>query len=541
MKNNSKTALFETLRKALRMALAANKAETNAEETMQLAKESAMTRRKFLENTGKNALITSLIGLNTEVFNPKNSAGVFGRSFSLKNPPRIVIVGAGIAGLNALHIFKKAGLNATIYESSGRTGGRIFTVQNVMGEGTWTEFGGEFIDTNHADMWALAKEFNLELIDYAQASESKLTKEAFFFNGKHRTLKEVIEEFRHFADKIKADADRLPDEMSTAGYKIKDPYIKKLDRMSLSQYLEKIGAQGWIKTFIEVAYESEYGLSPQVQSAINLPILISTNTEGGTLELFGESDERYKISGGNESIPNALAEKYTNHIEVNRSLEAIKRNQSNEYELTFSGLSAPIKADFVVMTIPFSRLKNVDIRLKMPQLKWDSINTMGFGSNAKLMLGMKKHYWREQSYQGLCYSDIGIPNGWDNAQLQTGDNEAAGLSILFGGTSGINVGKGSPESQKDIYLPKWNRIFKGANQHFNGKVARMHWPSYPHALGSYICYRTGQYTSIAGAEAIPVGNLFFAGEHCGGDFSGFMNGAAKSGREAAEAILKRLN
>jgi monoamine oxidase len=165
---------------------------------------------------------------------------------------------------------------------------------------------------------------------------------------------------------------------------------------------------------------------------------------------------------------------------------------------------------------------------------------MGFGTNAKLMLGMKNHYWRELSYQGLCYSDIGIPNGWDNAQLQTGDNEAAGLSILFGGPSGIAVGKGSPESQKDIYLPKWNRIFKGANEHFNGKVARMHWPSYPHALGSYICYRTGQYTSIGGAEAIPVGNLFFAGEHCGGDFSGFMNGAAKSGREAAEAILLKL-
>jgi monoamine oxidase len=532
MKNNSKTILFSTFRKALRMALAANKTGMTAEEIIQRTEDSAMTRRKFLENTGKTALITGLIGLNTE--------GVLGRSFSLKNPPRVVIVGAGIAGLNTLHTFKKAGLDATIYESSGRIGGRIFTVQNVMGEGTWTEFGGEFIDTDHADMRTLAKEFNLELIDYTQASEEKLTKEAFFFNGKHHTMKEVVGEFRQFADKIKADADRLPDEMSVAGYKIKDAYLKKLDRMSLSQYLEKIGARGWIKEFIEVAYESEYGLSPQVQSAINLPILISTETEGDKLELFGESDERYKVRGGNQSIPDALAKKYMNHIELNRSLEAINRNQSDEYELTFSGLSTPIKADFVVMTIPFSRLKNVDIRLKMPQLKWDSINTMGFGTNAKLMLGMKNHYWRELSYQGLCYSDIGIPNGWDNAQLQTGDNEAAGLSILFGGPSGIAVGKGSPESQKDIYLPKWNRIFKGANEHFNGKVARMHWPSYPHALGSYICYRTGQYTSIGGAEAIPVGNLFFAGEHCGGDFSGFMNGAAKSGREAAEAILLKL-
>ncbi len=531
MKNISKTPLFGTFRKALRMALAANKAETTAEEIVQRAEDAAMTRRKFLENTGKTILIGSLTGLSTE--------GVFGRSFSALNPPRIVIVGAGMAGLSALHTFKKAGLDATVYEASGRTSGRMFSVQNAMGEGTWAEFGAEFIDTNHADMWALAKEFNLELIDYAQASEEKLTKEAFFFKGKHHTLTEVVEAFRHFADKIKADADRLPDEMSTEGYKTKDPYIKKLDRMSLSQYLEKIGARGWIKEFIEVAYESEYGLSPQVQSAINLPILISTDTEGGKLELFGESDERYKTRGGNQSIPDALAKKYASHIELNRSLEAISRRHSDSYELTFSGMPNAVKADFVVIAIPFTRLRNVDIRLKMPQLKWDSINTMGFGTNTKLMMGMKKHYWREQGYQGLCYSDIGIPNGWDNAQLQTGDNEAAGLSILFGGPSGIAVGKGTPASQKDIYLPKWDKIFKGATEHFNGKVARMHWPSYPYTLGSYICYRTGQYTSIAGAESIPVGNVFFAGEHCGGDFSGFMNGAAKSGREAAEAVLQK--
>jgi monoamine oxidase len=532
MKNISKTPLFGTFRKALRMALAANKAETTAEEVIQRAEEAAMTRRKFLENTGKTALVGSLTGLSPQK--------LFGRSFSPANPPRIVIGGAGMAGLSALHALKKAGYDATIYESSGRTSGRIFSVQGAMGEGTWAEFGAEFIDTNHADMWALAKEFNLELIDYAQASEEKLTKEAFFFNGKHHSLKEVVEEFRHFADKIKADADRLPDDLSEAGYKTKDPYVKKLDRMSLSEYLEKVGAHGWIKKFIEVAYESEYGLSPQVQSGINLPILISTDTEGGKLELFGDSDERYKVRGGNQSIPDALAKKYANHIELNRSLESISRHHTGEYELTIAGIPNPVKADFVIITFPFTRLRNVDIRLKMPQLKWDSINTLGYGTNAKLMIGMTKHYWREQGYQGLCYSDIGIPNGWDNAQLQTGDNEAAGLSILFGGPSGIAVGKGSPTSQKDIYLPRWNRIYKGATEHFNGKVARMHWPSYPHNLGSYICYRTGQYTTIGGAESMPVGNLFFAGEHCGRDFSGFMNGAAKSGREAGEAVASKI-
>ncbi len=529
MKNNTtKTPLFNTLRKALRMAITANKNQASSEEMVQRAEDAVLSRRKFIENTGKTLIIGGLTGFNTE--------GAFGRSFLSKASPRIAIVGAGIAGLHALHIFKKTGLDATVYEASGRTSGRMFTVQNAMGDGTWTEFGGEFVDTNHKDMWDLAKEFNLELVDYAQASENALTKEVFFFDGKNHTLKDVVEAFRGFADKIAADAERLPDNMSTDGYKTKDPYIKKLDRMSLSEYLEKIGARGWIKEFIEVAYESEYGLSPQVQSAINLPILISTDTEGGKFELFGESDERYKVKGGNQSIPDAIAKKYPDHIQLNRSLEAISL-ASNGYNLTFSGMKNAVKADYVVIAIPFSRLKNVDIRLQMPQVKWDSINHMGFGTNAKLMLGMTKHFWREQGFQGLCYSDVGIPNGWDNAQLQNSDNETAGLSILFGGPSGLALGKGSVRAQKDKYLPLWDKIYKGATEHFNGKMARMNWNVYPYALGSYICYRTGQYTTIAGAEAMPIGNVFFAGEHCGGDFSGFMNGAAKSGREAAEKIV----
>ena len=198
------------------------------------------------------------------------------------------------------------------------------------------------------------------------------------------------------------------------------------------------------------------------------------------------------------------------------------------------------KADFVILALPFTRLRRVDIGLAMPQVKWDCIHKMSYGMNAKLMLGMKSHFWRKQGYTGLVYSDNGVANGWDNAQLQTNTDAAAGLSILFGGQSCHEVGKGSPESQKNIYLPKWNQIFNGATEQFNGKTARMNWAAYPFTKGSYICPTVGQKTAFLGAETMPIGHVFFAGEHCGGDFSGFMNGAAMSGRVAAENILLKI-
>ena len=67
-----------------------------------------------------------------------------------------------------------------------------------------------------------------------------------------------------------------------------------------------------------------------------------------------------------------------------------------------------------------------------------------------------------------------------------------------------------------------------------------HWPSNPLTRGSYTCYLPGQFTTIAGNEGKPVGNLLFAGEHTNSfyDWQGFMEGALLSGIDAAKAILK---
>lgn len=523
----SKTPFFGTLRKALAMAFVAEENQLTAEEVIQREEEARLSRRKFLENSGKAAL-----GLGLAATLPNS---VLANAVA---KPKVVIVGAGMAGLNAMHTLKKAGYEVKLYEASKRTSGRIMSVQGAMGEGTWAEFGAEFIDTNHADMWTLAKEFNLELIDYAQASEAKLTAEAFYFEGRHRTLVEVVTEFRKFAPQMKKDMDSLPE---TIDYQTKDPIAVKFDNMSLSDYLTSIGATGWIKRFITVAYESEYGLAATEQSSLNLLLLISPDTESGHIDLFGESDERYKTRGGNQSIPDALGKKYADSIEFNCKLMQIQK-VGKFYGLTFfrDDKSLPVLAEVVILAIPFTTLRKVINKVPMPQQKLDCINKLSYGTNAKLMLGMKSHFWRKQGFGGLVYADNGVPNGWDNAQLQTGEDQAAGLSILFGGPEGLQVGEGSKDAQRDKYLPLWEQIYKGATEQHNGNVHRMVWGTHPFNLGSYICYTKGQYTTLSGLEATPVDNIFFAGEHCGGEFAGFMNGAAKSGREAAELIIEKF-
>ena len=77
----------------------------------------------------------------------------------------VAIVGGGIAGLVALRTLTKAGISARLYEARRRIGGRVFTRTDFPIEGAWVEMGGQLVNSDHADMFALVKDFGLELID----------------------------------------------------------------------------------------------------------------------------------------------------------------------------------------------------------------------------------------------------------------------------------------------------------------------------------------------------------------------------------------
>jgi monoamine oxidase len=100
------------------------------------------------------------------------------------------------------------------------------------------------------------------------------------------------------------------------------------------------------------------------------------------------------------------------------------------------------------------------------------------------------------------------------------------------------------QQEADRFVTALDRVFPGALANAtrvggNYLAHIEHWPSNPLALGSYTCYLPGQFTTIAGNEGKPIGNLFFAGEHANSfyDWQGFMEGAMLSGIDAANALL----
>jgi monoamine oxidase len=156
-----------------------------------------------------------------------------------------------------------------------------------------------------------------------------------------------------------------------------------------------------------------------------------------------------------------------------------------------------------------------------------------------VLVGFKSRPWEKQGYSGAIYSDEQFQLAWANSYLQRGPE--GGLTMYSGGKLAHAAGEGPAEAVAKRLLAGIERAYPGTVAERNGKVSRFHWPTHPWTKASYSCYRPGQWTTIAGAESLPVGNLFFAGEHCSYDFQGYMNGAAQSGADVAKAVMSAVS
>ena len=200
------------------------------------------------------------------------------------------------------------------------------------------------------------------------------------------------------------------------------------------------------------------------------------------------------------------------------------------------GASRTVGAEIVVLCIPFSILRNIQLQVPLPAIKTKAIQELGYGTNAKLILGFQERTWRKQGFTGDSYTG-GLPyqSGWDASRQQGGHLGA--YTIFPGGKEGTDLAAGSPQDQARRLLPGLDKVFPGVQEKWLGTALRAYWPSNPYVLASYACYMPGQYTQIRGAERFPVGNLYFAGEHTSLDSQGYMNGGAESGRLVAEALI----
>ena len=539
MHKHSRVPLLSFLRRAFLLSNESATSRVPLEDLLERSNAQRLHRRQFIGDVTKAGVALSAAGLLNGC---RKAADLFveeppvSKESNFKSTqPKIVVLGAGMAGLNCAYQLKKTGYASSVYEASRRVGGRIYSEQNVISPSQMTELGGEFIDTEHKDMLKLCREFNLPLLDTLSPTEAELLRDTFFIDNRFYSEAEVLAAFEPYQKRIAADIRSLP---LTMTFEQHDSQTLYFDNLSIKAYLDSIAMDGFLRKGIEIAYLTEYGLETEEQSSINFLYLFSANTSQG-FQIFGSSDERYKVAGGNQRVTDALYNQVRSQVVTERKLIRIKQ-AARGYTLTFNigSRTETVQADMIICTIPFSVLRDIDFEVSLPQWKKNAIDNLGYGTNSKLFLGFSQPIWRSYNHSGYMFSNGEIQTGWDNTQLQNGGG--AGFTVYQGGKKGLALGSGTPQSQAPKFVSQLEQMWPGCAPAFTGRANRMHWPEHPFTKGSYACYRPGQYTTIRGAEIKPVGNLFFAGEHCSSYFQGFMNGAAETGRIAAEEVVKAI-
>lgn len=527
----ARTPLFGAIKRMLGQAQLANQwGQARAEDWICANRDRRITRRTLMK-----ASATAAFALGTSDLSRRAACAAGARERATS--PRIAIVGAGITGLCAAYDFQKADVAATVYEAGTRIGGRIFTVRDVLAPGLVSELGGEFIDSDHDVLLHLVRELGFELIDLGRPFSNAGLRDTYYFQGRHYSEQDIIEAFRPWSRRMRKDREEIDDLIDYQH----EGGAGRFDRMSITEYLDSIEATGWLRSLLEVAYVDEFGLDCSRLSALNLLTLISTEIGSNHFAIYGDSDERYKIKGGNKKVLDALAACLPRPIQFQHSLVSL-RTHGDGYRLIFAvpgQRSKEIDADFVIVTLPFSVLKYVDLRVDLPAVQKKAIAELGYGTNTKLLAGVRRPVWREQGFTGSVFSDQPFQSAWENSRFQTSDNGDVGLTLFLGGKAGLEAGEGTAEAQVTRLLPGLERAFPGVSKLLNGRTERCHWASNRYARGSYACYLPGQWTTIAGCEGRPAGNLFFAGEHCSFGSSGYMNSGAASGRSSARKVLAR--
>jgi monoamine oxidase len=447
-----------------------------------------------------------------------------------------VIVGAGIAGLTAGYRLQQAGVPVRILEAQNRTGGRMLSLRNFFPDGQVVELGGELIDTGHARIRALAEELGIALDDLSQ-EEAGLALETFFVHGSRRSEAEIVEAFRPIAARIEADLATIGGDASVT---YREPSgAEALDALSISEWLDRAGVSGWMRTLLEVGYTTEYGVPADRSSALNFLLMIDPAPE--PFRIYGDSDERFHVRGGNDLIVGALARILEGSIETGSVLEAVSRGADGRYRLDVrqGAASRAIAADEVILGLPFTLLRAVRLDLDLPAVKRKAIAELGYGTNAKLMVGFDERVWRTvHRTNGSVISDLPFQTTWETSRHQAGRSGV--LTNFTGGAAGIAVGAGTAREQADRVARELDAVFPGvAAARAGAKEVRFHWPSHPWTKGSYASYLVGQWTAIAGAEGESVDGLHFAGEHCSLEAQGFMEGGCETGEAAARAVLAR--
>lgn len=436
---------------------------------------------------------------------------------------KVLVVGAGFSGLACALELLSAGCEVSIVEARDRIGGRVHSFANLI-PGKTAEAGGEFLGANHPIVLGYAATLKLELIEVEESGTDPPG--PVILNGQRLSNEDL--------HNTRTDVDRALSLLTDAARSVmlqepwNSPDAQALDRISTADWLQQLAISRLSKDLVAAQLVSNNGVALDVQSQLgNL-----AQIRGGDLERFWTDTERFRCRGGNDQFASRLAERLgNNRIILNTAVTQITTTRSIGRVNTATG--QVYEADDVVLCIPPTTWSRIRFDPLLPQVLRPQM-----GHAVKFLSVVRDHFWtpRKLAPESTSYGGIGQTFLATANQDQTNPNEV--LTSFLGGPTAQAWSK-RPEPRR---IADFQRELDALCPGFLESVRKtlfVDWLNQPWTGGGYSFPSPGQITTQGPILRNGIGRLHFAGEHTCYPFVGYMEGALRSGVEAARRILNR--
>lgn len=465
-------------------------------------------------------------------------------------PLKVIIAGAGLAGLCAAYELEKRGHQCVILEADGsHIGGRVRTLR--LQDGLYGEAGAMRIPEAHKITRHYVKELGVEMRPFVFSNDNAY----YFLRGQRARIRDVASLKKLYAlnererkmtagDMWKATVLSRVEKLSAAekadlaAPSLTTPALKALDQMSLQQLFEADGFSGEAIELLAVTYGQE-------------AIMGSAATEHLREEMENVWNLGFdEIVGGTDRLASAFADKLQSKPRTGCEIIRLEQDKDRKRVAAVfrnrkvNGAEEREEGDFLICTLPCPVLG----RIETPGFSGEKMRALRqviYDSSTKVLAITQRRFWEVDDgiYGGGTFTDLPTATTYypaDNAQARdpaVSTRPSVFLASYSWGQQARRLGALEASAQRDVVMTHLSKVHPQIAE--PGMVARTvawSWDRHPWSGGAFAWFNPGQHSALHRHLLEPEGRIHFAGEHASLAHT-WMQGALESALRVVKDVL----